>query len=163
MNDTQLFLFPETEAIIKNIECVDITTIETYDTMRLNKLTDLPPNIFFIYKTGGFNSLLPKLGPVFPYVKNHKNNTVYKPHLNKTYLQVLLPHNGKGYQVAIGRIACAAFIVNDNPQLKKMVDHINGNRIDDRIENLQWQSQSNNTKKKKMGKGFFEQRVKYDD
>ena len=49
----------------------------------------------------------------------------------------------------------------DNPELKKMVDHINGNRIDDRIENLQWESQSNNLKKKKMGKGFFEQRVKY--
>ena len=42
-----------------------------------------------------------------------------------------------------------------------MVDHVNGNRIDDRIENLQWQSQSNNLKKKKMGEGYFEQRVKY--
>ena len=89
------------------------------------------------------------------------NNKIYLPQLNKTYLQVMLKHNGKGYQVALGRVACAAFVYNDNPELKKMVDHINGNRIDDRIENLQWQSQSNNLKKKKMGKGYFEQRVKY--
>jgi hypothetical protein len=160
MNDPQLTLFPE-QKIIKNIECVDITKIETYDTMRLNKLTDLPPNTFFIYKTGGVNSFIPELGNVFPYVKNHINNKIYLPQLNKTYLQVVIKHEGKGYQVALGRVACAAFVYNDNPELKKMVDHINGNRIDDRIENLQWQSQSNNLKKKKMGKGYFEQRVKY--
>jgi len=160
MNDFQLTLFPE-QKIIKDIECVDITKIETYDAVRLNKLTDLPPNTFFIYKTGGSNFFLPELGNVFPYVKNHINSKIYVPQLNKTYLQVIIKYNGKGYQVSMGRIACAAFVYNDNPELKKMVDHINGNRIDNRIENLRWESQSNNLKKKKIGKGYFEQRVKY--
>ena len=93
MNDPQLTLFPE-QKIIKDIECVDITKIETHDTMRLNKLTDLPPNTFFIYKTGGVNSFIPELGNVFPYVKNHINNKIYLPQLNKTYLQVVIKHEG---------------------------------------------------------------------
>jgi len=163
MENDQLSLFPESKKkLVKNIDRVDITTVETYDTMRKNKLTDLPANTFFMYKTGGTNHLLLKMGNVFPYVKNIKTNTIYKPVLNKTYLQVVIHYKGISYQVSMGRVACAAFIVNDNPEVKKMVDHINGNRIDNRVENLQWESQSNNLKKKKTGKGFFEQRVRYD-
>ena len=43
-----------------------------------------------------------------------------------------------GFNLKLHRIAGEAFVVNDNPKLKKIVDHKNKNRIDYRIKNLRW-------------------------
>jgi len=61
----------------------------------------------------------------------------------KGYLRVKLSNNGYSKRVMLHRIIAEAFI--DNPNNKKCVNHINHNRKDNRIENLEWCTHSENT------------------
>ena len=42
------------------------------------------------------------------------------------------------------RIAGEAFVINDDPLIKKLVDHKNKNRLDYRVSNLRWVTASQN-------------------
>lgn len=52
------------------------------------------------------------------------------------------------------RIIALQFIVNDDPALNDVIDHINHNRSDNHIENLRWTTQSINTKNKSIANGI---------
>lgn len=62
-----------------------------------------------------------------------------KPVLSCGYLSVFIPYR-KGR--LIHRLVAEAFI--PNPGNKPTVDHINGNRLDNRVENLRWATQKEN-------------------
>lgn len=62
-----------------------------------------------------------------------------KPVLVRGYLSVFIPYR-KG--CLIHRLVAEAFI--PNPENKSTVDHINGNRLDNRVENLRWATQKEN-------------------
>ena len=52
----------------------------------------------------------------------------------------------KHFTFALHRLVAKAFIKNDDPNNKTVVDHINGNRMDYRIENLRWCTTAENSK-----------------
>ena len=61
---------------------------------------------------------------------------------DKGYLQVNIRLNGKYKRVFIHRAVASAFILNE--QNKPTVNHINGIKNDNRLENLEWATQSEN-------------------
>ena len=58
------------------------------------------------------------------------------------YLTVTLYKNGKGYAKKVHRLVTAAFI--PNPEGKTEVNHIDGNKTNNRVENLEWATHSEN-------------------
>ena len=79
-------------------------------------------------------------GRVLSMKRKHINERVLKPYLaNHGYLLVSLI---RGKWWSIHRLVATAFI--PNPENKKTVNHKNGIRHDNRVENLEWATQSEN-------------------
>ena len=73
-----------------------------------------------------------------------KDDTEFVPHIHKTDGYRRLRINGKDCN--LHRLIAEAFI--PNPENKPLVDHINRNRTDNRVENLRWVTYSENCKNK---------------
>jgi hypothetical protein len=152
---TQLSLFQlqKEKALIKDIDYIDVSKIKMINSSSGSKkynYTDIPEGKFILYKTGGKHQWRPDLGEVFPYVKNTERNSVVKPYVNKSYIFINLgqkQENGKiqSIMASMHRTVSEAFIVNKDPKKYDVVNHINGDRLDYRIDNLEWSDQSSNT------------------
>lgn len=71
--------------------------------------------------------------------------TILKPHIKRNgYLSVDLSKNNIVKTMSIHRLVALAFCENDNPEIKKVVDHINCNKQDNRAINLEWVSDREN-------------------
>lgn len=80
-------------------------------------------------------------GNVYSFYKNR----VLKPApTNWGYLTVQLFKNKKGKTFKIHRLVAEAFI--PNPENKKCVNHIDGNKLNNAVENLEWATYSENLK-----------------
>lgn len=78
-------------------------------------------------------------------VRKIKTQKIIKPQINsKGYLRVPLMINYKQYKLRVHRLVAQAFI--PNPLNKPQVNHINGIKTDNRVENLEWVSNSENIK-----------------
>lgn len=73
----------------------------------------------------GYGQLVPKYGRVLAKIK-----------MPNGYLKAHMWRNKKGLLKSIHRIVAEAFI--PNPDNKPFVNHINGNKSDNRIQNLEW-------------------------
>jgi hypothetical protein len=76
-------------------------------------------------------------------VKNNITGRILIPHLNTNgYMALTLVKDRKKYLRYIHRLVAIAFI--PNLENKKQVDHINGDKTDNIVENLRWVTVSEN-------------------
>tara|TARA_R100000988_G_scaffold41784_2_gene20573 strand:+ start:466 stop:999 length:534 start_codon:yes stop_codon:yes gene_type:complete len=170
MRGVQQFLFPEHDDLktkIKDVDYIDISTIsaDLFNEKRKHPYELLPKDKFLIFKTGGLNRWRPKLGDSFPYIKNMETGAILGASLHRTYIRASITLNKLdpiiNIELRLHRIAAEAFIINDNVEKKLVVDHINGDRLDYRIENLRWTtySENNTGNERKMDGVSYEEKL----
>jgi len=82
-------------------------------------------------------------GTIISYCK--KKPIIRKPHINTSgYLHVRLICNGKDHSVSIHVLLAKAFI--PNPENLPTVNHKDGNKLNNRLNNLEWASHSDQQK-----------------
>lgn len=67
--------------------------------------------------------------------------------INKDHLGSIKKH-----QMSIHKMVADSFIHNDDPITKKCIDHIDGNRCNNRVENLRWVSYQQNNHNRQLSK-----------
>jgi hypothetical protein len=74
--------------------------------------------------------------------KVFNGSRILKPWIHNGYYELTLQINGKKKHFPIHKLIGDNFI--PNPESKRCLDHINGDRLDNRIENLRWATNSEN-------------------
>jgi len=62
----------------------------------------------------------------------------------KGYVYIMLYKNAKSYNLRLHRLVAKAFI--PNPENKPQINHLDGNKKNNRVDNLEWCNQSENEK-----------------
>lgn len=77
------------------------------------------------------------------FVRNSVTGKILSPSKTREgYLRINLWHNGKVSSIAVHRMVAICFL--ENPDNKLIVNHIDGNTSNCRLENLEWTTQSEN-------------------
>lgn len=95
---------------------------------------------YFVSENGSIFSDKPchRYGSALRQLKQKKNKET-------GYMQVNIYGESKPRRVDVHRVVAKAFIENDSP-LKDQVNHKNGNKDDNRAQNLEWVTQSENVR-----------------
>ena len=91
-----------------------------------------------------------------------KNGTVLHGSINSYgYRVVSLTKNGKKKDAKVHRLLAVAFIHNPNPSDYDCVNHIDGDKLNNSLENLEWcdRRQNNNHAREALGYGYREKPV----
>lgn len=83
-----------------------------------------------------------------------KNDLVLKTRFNGNgYKQVNLSHEGKEYTYKVHVLVAIAYLNHERQGMKRIIDHINDDKTDNRVENLRIVSNRQNLTKRKRGFG----------
>ena len=76
-----------------------------------------------------------------------KSNSLLIQHeTEKGYFRVNVTIDGQCYHRRVHRLVAETYIPNDNPELDT-IDHIDGDKSNNSVENLQWMSRGDNIRK----------------
>ena len=94
----------------------------------------------------GFEGLyeVSNFGKVHSLRKNVPKEKMLTPFNNDGYLRVTLRVNEKSHNMLVHRMVATAFI--ENPEGKECVNHIDGNKKNNCVSNLEWATKSENTR-----------------
>lgn len=82
----------------------------------------------------------------FGNVRNDQTKSIYARSVKNSYLYVTMRDNeGKNHSYRVHRLVAQAFIPNDDPK-KTEVNHINGDKLNCSVDNLEWMTPSENIK-----------------
>lgn len=81
-------------------------------------------------------------GKVFSYHSGSRKEVAVTVNRHRGYAYVMLHSKGRRRNVQVHRLVAGAFVAN--PNFKPEVNHINGVKVDNRAENLEWVSKSEN-------------------
>ena len=73
---------------------------------------------------------------------------------NKGYYRVCLSKNGESKHYLVSRLVAQAFCPNPDPENRNTVDHIDGNKANNRADNLQFLSFQQNVRKEWQSNGY---------
>tara|TARA_S200002703_G_scaffold126654_1_gene113217 strand:- start:710 stop:1243 length:534 start_codon:yes stop_codon:yes gene_type:complete len=153
----QLELFKnETFSEYYNIDKIDV--VDIYDPARqcYPLLNQIQRGDYFLYKTGYTHPALYLYGNIFPSLYSNLSKKFLQPHIRKdeyVHFGFYCSVTKKTYYHLIHRLVGCAFIVNDNPSVKKLINHKNNQNHDFRISNLEWASYKENTSSENVNKG----------
>ena len=89
------------------------------------------------------NYLISNYGRVY----SLKSNRFLEPRIFNGYETLTLYINFTRPSIFIHRMVASTFIYNDDPENKTQVDHINGDKLDNFVDNLDWVSPAENIKR----------------
>jgi hypothetical protein len=81
---------------------------------------------------------------IYGEIKSIKTGKLLKPRLSTGYAMVALWNNGLRKDLKIHRLVAIAYI--KNPMNKPQVNHIDGNKLNNELSNLEWVTNSENLK-----------------
>ena len=146
--------FPQTQ-LKNNIDYVDLSILEDFRSSSGGKkdwsFSDVPKGKYICYRTGYTNECHKDRGPVFPGVQNKLTGKwlpckIYENDIS--YPVAYIRVNGMNKKLLMHKLVGQCFLINDQPKLKRTVDHKNRIRTDWSIDNLIWESQGNNARNK---------------